>query len=215
VKDPSPQPARIYVVRHGETPGNAARVFQTPETPLSARGVRQAERLARRLADEGIGHILTSDLVRATMTAERLEAATGAAVTCDPLLQERNFGDIRGTAYADLDFDAFAPDYAPPGGEDWTTFHARVVRAWARIREAAVETRGHLAVVTHGLVCISLVQNHFTLPSGETVPTSFANTALTVVDGTPPWTVRRLNCTAHLEGSDASEDLSSGSCSGL
>jgi probable phosphoglycerate mutase len=214
-KDPSLHPARIYVVRHGETPGNAARVFQTPDTPLSARGVLQAERLARRLADEGIGHILASDLVRATMTADRLEAATGASVAYDPLLQERNFGDIRGTAYADLDIDAFAPDYAPPGGEDWATFHARVVRAWARIREAAVETRGHLAVVTHGLVCVSLVQNHFTLPSGETVPMRFGNTALTVVDAAPPWAVRRLNCTAHLEGSDASDDVSSGSGGGL
>ena len=51
----------IFVVRHGETPGNAARVVQTPETPLSARGALQAERLARRLADAGIGHILASD----------------------------------------------------------------------------------------------------------------------------------------------------------
>jgi hypothetical protein len=32
----------IFIIRHGETPGNAARVVQTPETPLSARGVRQA-----------------------------------------------------------------------------------------------------------------------------------------------------------------------------
>ena len=200
----------IFVIRHGETPGNAARVVQTPETPLSARGAHQAERLARRLADEEIGHILASDLARAAMTAERLQAATGAPVAHDPLLQERNFGDVRGTAYADLDVDIFAPDYAPPGGEDWATFHARVVRAWARIREAAGETRGHLAVVTHGLVCFSLARNHFALPPGETVPMRFGNTAITLVDAAPPWTVRKLNCTAHLEGGDASDDVSSG-----
>ena len=200
----------IFVIRHGETPGNAARVFQTPDTPLSARGARQAERLARRLADEGIGHILASDLARAAMTAEHLQAATGAPVTHDPLLQERNFGDIRGTAHADVDADVYAPEYAPPGGEDWATFHARVVRAWARIREAAIATRGHLAVVTHGLVCFSLVRNHFALPPGETVPMHFGNTAITLVDAAPPWTVRRLNCTAHLEGGDASDEVSSG-----
>jgi len=199
----------IIVIRHGETPGNAARVLQTPETPLSARGARQAERLARRLADEGIAQILASDLVRATMTAEHLRAATGAPVAHDPLLQERNFGDVRGTAYANLDVDIFAPDYAPPGGEDWATFHARVVRAWARIREAARATRGHLAVVTHGLVCLSLVRNHFALPPGEAVPMRFGNTAITLVDAAPPWTVRRLNCTAHLEGSDASDNVTS------
>jgi broad specificity phosphatase PhoE len=204
------RPARIFVIRHGETPGNAARVVQTPETPLSPRGVLQAERLARRLADEGIHHILASDLARAAMTAEPLAAATGAPVTHDSLLQERNFGDIRGTAYADLDVDILAPDYAPPGGEDWATFHGRVGRAWARIREAAAGTRGHLAVVTHGLVCFSLVRNHFTLPPGEGVPLRFGNTALTLVDAAPPWMVRRLNCTAHLEGGDVPDDVSSG-----
>ena len=35
----------IYVVRHGETPGNVNRVLQTPETPLSERGLVQAERV--------------------------------------------------------------------------------------------------------------------------------------------------------------------------
>jgi len=199
----------IFVIRHGETPGNAARVVQTPETPLSARGILQAELLSRRLAGEGIGRILASDLARAAMTAERLQTATGAPLDHDPLLQERNFGDLRGTAYADLDVDLFAPDYAPPGGEDWATFHARVDRAWASIREAAGSTRGHLAVVTHGLVCFSLVRNHFALPPGESVPMRFGNTAVTLVDGVPPWTVRRLNCTAHLAGGDACDDVSS------
>jgi probable phosphoglycerate mutase len=198
----------IFVIRHGETPANAARVLQLPETPLSARGIQQAERLARRLADAGIGQILASDLARAAMTAERLRAATGAPVAHDPLLQERDFGDLRGSAYADLDFDVFAPDYAPPGGEDWAAFDARVARAWARIREAATATRGQLAVVTHGLVCFSLARNHFALPPGQSVPLRFGNTAVTLVDAAPPWTVRRLNCTAHLEGSDASDDLS-------
>jgi broad specificity phosphatase PhoE len=199
----------IFVIRHGETPGNAARVLQIPETPLSARGIRQADLLSRRLAGEGIAHILASDLARAAMTAERLQATTGSAVVHDPLLQERNFGDIRGTAYADLDFDLFAADYAPPGGEDWASFHARVDRAWEKIRAAAGATRGHLAVVTHGLVCFSLVRNHFALPPGESVPMHFGNTAVTVVDAAPPWTVRRLNCTAHLAGGDAGDDVGS------
>ena len=196
----------IFVIRHGETPGNAARIVQTPDTPLSERGIAQAEKLGQRLAGAGIGAILASDLARAVMTAERLEDAIGAPVTHDALLQERNFGAVRGTAYADLDVDLFAADYAPPGGEDWATFHARVARAWDRIRTAAGETPGHLAVVTHGLVCFSLASNHFSLPPGEAAPLRFGNTALTVVDAAAPWTVRRLNCTAHLAASAIRDD---------
>lgn len=129
-----------------------------------------------------------------------MQRATRAPLDFDPLLQERNFGDVRGTPYAKLDFDLFALDYAPPGGETWEAFHARVDRAWELIKRRAWETDGHLAVITHGLVCRSLASRHVTLPSGQDVPTSWENTSVTIVDGPAPWRVRLLNCVAHLDG---------------
>jgi broad specificity phosphatase PhoE len=188
----------IFLIRHAETDSNAALVVQTAETPLSDRGHAQAERLARRLATEGVASILSSDLARAAMTAERVQAATGAALAFDPLLQERNFGAIRGMPYAEVGADIFAPGYAPPGGESWEAFHARVDRAWGRIREVAAAVEGNLAVVTHGLVCYSLVLRHVGQPRADAPPLRFGNTAVTVVDGEPPWGVSLLNCTAHL-----------------
>jgi len=189
----------IFLIRHGETFGNAARIVQRPAIPLSPRGVAQAERLARRLGGDGIGRILSSDLARAVMTAEHLRQVTGAPLGFDPLLRERNFGDLRGTAYADLGLDMFAPGYAPPNGETWEVFHARVDRAWALVQEAAAATSGHLAVVTHGLVCRSLASRHLVLPAGEDVPERWENAGLTVIEGPAPWRVRLLNCVAHLE----------------
>jgi probable phosphoglycerate mutase len=189
----------IFLIRHGETPGNAARIVQRPGMALSARGVAQAERLARRLGRDGIARILSSDLARAAMTAEHLRQVTGAPLEFDPVLQERNFGDLRGTAYADLGFDMFAPGYAPPNGETWEVFHARVDRAWALVQEVASTTSGHLAVVTHGLVCRSLASRHLILPAGQDAPERWENSALTVIEGPVPWRVLLLNCTAHLE----------------
>ena len=189
----------IFLIRHGETPGNARRIVQLPGIPLSPRGVAQAERLARRLEREGIARILSSDLARAAMTAEHLRQVTGAPVQFDPLLRERNFGDLRGTAYADLGFDMFAPGYAPPNGETWEVFHARVDRAWALVQETAAPTSGHLSVVTHGLVCRSLASRHLILPAGQDVPERWENSALTVIEGPAPWRVRLLNCIAHLD----------------
>jgi len=188
----------IFLIRHGETPANAARIVQRPGIPLSPRGVAQAERLARRLGREGVARILSSDLTRAAMTAEPLRRVTGAPLRFDPLLQERNFGDLRGTAYADLGFDIFAPGYVPPNGETWEVFHARVDRAWALVRETAAGTSGHLAVVTHGLVCRSLASRHLILPAGQDVPERWENSGLTVIEGPAPWRVRLLNCIAHL-----------------
>jgi probable phosphoglycerate mutase len=193
----------IFLIRHGETVGNASRVVQRPDNPLSLRGVAQAECLARRLASEGISQIVSSDLARAAATAAHLQRATGAPLTFDPLLHERNFGDIRGTAYADLGFDMFEPDYAPPNGESWPVFHARVDRAWTRVQALAGAGAGHLAVVTHGLVCRSLASRHLLLSDGVLVPERWENTSVTIIEAVAPWRVQLLNCIAHLEDLDA------------
>lgn len=188
----------ILLMRHGETPSNAARVVQTPDTPLSPRGVEQANRLAARLAALSVARILTSDLARALETAERVRAATRAELGIDPLLQERNFGDVRGTPYAELGVDLFAPDFAPPGGERWEEFHQRVDAAWARVRAVAAATPGNLAVVTHGLVCYSLALRHLELPGGAPAEMRVPNTALALIESSPPFRVSVWGCTAHL-----------------
>ena len=194
----------IFLIRHGETDCNAARIVQTPDVPLSARGLAQAEQLGGRLAATGIAAILSSDLRRAVMTAERLQASTRAPLALDAGLRERNFGDVRGQPYAALGVDILAPDYEPPGGERWADFHARVDAAWARIIAAAAATDGDLAVVTHGLVCHSLALRHLQL--GPDAPIHWHNASLTVVEGRPPWTVHTFNCTAHLAGAAAAGD---------
>jgi broad specificity phosphatase PhoE len=190
---------RILLIRHGETAGNAARVVQKPDIPLSPRGEAQADALARRLAGDGITQIFSSDLERAAATARRLRATTSAPIAFDPLLQERNFGDVRGTPYDQLGFDLFEPDYAPPNGETWEMFHARVDQAWERIQAMAASTAGTLAVVTHGLVCRSIAARHVRLADGMLVPEKWENTSVTIVDAQTPWRVSMLNDIAHLE----------------
>jgi probable phosphoglycerate mutase len=193
----------IFLIRHGETVGNAARIVQLPDSPLSPRGLLQADRLARRLAGEGVAHIVSSDLARAAATAQALQRATTAPITWEPLLHERSFGDLRGRAYADLGLDMFASDYEPPNGESWSVFHARVDRAWERVQALAAATDGNLAVVTHGLVCRSLAARYLRLPVGAVVPERWENSSVTIIDCPAPWHVRRLNCVAHLDDVDA------------
>jgi probable phosphoglycerate mutase len=188
----------ILLVRHGETDGNAARILQRPDVPLNERGVRQAEQLARRLCARGFVAILCSDLVRARMTADPLAAGSGIAIEESPLLAERNFGDLRGMAYAALAEDPFGPDVAPPNGEDWPTFHARVADAFAFIVSRRRSANGALVVVTHGLVCRAMVERHTLVPEGAIVPERFDNTGITVLHEDAPHRVSLLNCTRHL-----------------
>jgi 2,3-bisphosphoglycerate-dependent phosphoglycerate mutase len=188
----------ILVVRHGETDGNARRILQRADVPLNARGMQQAEQLARRLSGHGFVHILCSDLLRAQMTAAPIAALTGIAIEESPLLQERNFGDLRGTPYDDLAEDPFGPDYAPPNGEDWPTFHARVADAFAFIVDRRRSLDGTLVVVTHGFVCRAMVERHALLPDGVVSPERFGNTGVTVLHQDAPHGISLLNCTQHL-----------------
>jgi probable phosphoglycerate mutase len=188
----------ILIVRHGETDGNTGRILQRPDVPLNARGIRQAQALAERLAAHGFVHILCSDLERARMTAVPIAARSGIAVEENPVLQERNFGDLRGLPYAALGEDPFGPDFAPPGGEDWPAFHARVAEAFALIVRRRHDLDGHLVVVTHGLVCRALVERHVPLADGVLTPERFDNTGVTVLHEDAPHAASLVNCIRHL-----------------
>jgi 2,3-bisphosphoglycerate-dependent phosphoglycerate mutase len=188
----------ILLVRHGETDGNAAHILQRPDIPLNKRGRRQAERLAERLAAMAYVHVVCSDLLRARMTAAPLTARPGIEIEENPLLQERNFGDLRGMPYAELPENPFGPNFAPPNGEDWPSFHARVAQAFAFIASRRRSLKGALVVMTHGLVCRALVERHALLPDGIVAPERFDNTGITVLHEEAPHGVSLLNCTRHL-----------------
>lgn len=206
----------IYLIRHGETAGNRNRVIQVPETPLSEQGLSQAAQLGERLRDAPIAEIWTSHLTRARQTAAAVERTTGAALSEMPDLEERNFGSLRGTPYADLEVDPFVPGFNPPGGEGWDDFHLRVARVWSEIvahhqaRYASASSPTHLAVVSHGLFLRALLEGvllsdaqraeHGDADGAVAMP----NTALSIVtpllDGTEfrGVAIERLGCTAHL-----------------
>jgi probable phosphoglycerate mutase len=211
----------ILLIRHGETAGNRDRIVQVPETPLSDRGLAQAAQLGRRLAREPIAEIWTSHLMRAHQTAQAIERLTGAPLAVHPDLEERNFGDLRGTPYTELRVDPFVPEYDPPGGEGWIAFHERVDRTWEKIerywldRIASRGVNAHLVVVSHGLFLRSLLERR--LLSAEELErygagsgkVEIANTALTIVapvGGSATGARHRvelLACIVHLEADAA------------
>ena len=82
--------------------------MQPPDTPLSPRGLLQARAVAERLRAEALSALWSSDLPRAWQTADAIARACGLAALPQPLLHERNFGDLRGRAYDSLGFDPLA-----------------------------------------------------------------------------------------------------------
>lgn len=199
----------LILVRHGETPLNAARTLQPPDTPLSERGIAQARAVAQRLSALGIAGMVSSDLPRACATAHAIADATGIAFSTTPLLQERNFGDWRGRPYESLGFNPLSSDAAPPGGESMSAFRQRVALAFTHMLEQRQALPGPLVVVTHGLVIQALLHAHVTLPSGLTLPDTFGNTSVTIFSEHPPHSSEVAGCTRHLASDSLRHDAKS------
>ena len=202
----------IYLIRHGETALNVARVVQPADTPLSARGVVQAQALGERLGALGVTAILSSDLPRALQTAQAIAAATGAPIETSALLHERNFGDLRGQSYDGLGMNPMTMIDAPPHGESAEAFAQRVAQAFALIVQRRSALGGTLAVVTHGLLLRVLLGAHVRLPDDATAPIHLGNTSLSMIHPEAPHQVSVLDCTRHLDGgaSDDAKALSGG-----
>jgi len=97
-------PARICVVRHGETDWNTAGILQGwLDVPINERGRTQARELAQGFAGSGFSCVYTSPLNRALETAEIIAATLRlpSPVRHDGL-KERNFGLIQGIPKAEL-----------------------------------------------------------------------------------------------------------------
>ena len=91
----------VRIARHGESEGNFAGALQGSrfDTPLSARGSRQAEFLAIRLAREAIDAVWASPMIRARETAAIVAAPLGLGVSLDGDLVEFDWGVWSGRPY--------------------------------------------------------------------------------------------------------------------
>ena len=152
------QATRIIAIRHGETAWNLdTRIQGHHDIPLSAVGHRQAERLAAALSDEPLAAIYASDLTRARQTAHYLGQAHGVAVTPEPALRERGFGDFEGKTFSEIEallpeqslrWRRRDPEFAPAGGESLLALRSRVVAAAERL--AAQHPGELIAMIGHG-----------------------------------------------------------------
>lgn len=106
-----PPPTRLYLIRHGQSAGNAeGRFGGHGPTPLSDLGREQAEKTAQLLAKEGIDVIYSSDLERAVQTAEPLAKLLDLPIHKSTAFRERHVGVLEGLTF-DESKQSFPNDY--------------------------------------------------------------------------------------------------------
>ncbi len=83
----------LYLVRHGESQWNTIKKRMGQfDSPLTNKGIKQAQQIADQLKDVTFTRIYTSDLGRAVETAHIIGKLLKVPVSLDPLLRERSFG---------------------------------------------------------------------------------------------------------------------------
>jgi len=98
----------LYLVRHGETDANAQGIVQGwLDTTLNEKGIAQAVKVAAGF-NKPIDVIYSSDLVRATRTAQEFRLLDEEVPYIeDARLRERDFGDAAGTHRDEHDWEQF------------------------------------------------------------------------------------------------------------
>ena len=152
------------MVRHGDVEADMSRYWGRTDVPLSDAGIRQAKRLARRLAGEAFDLVYSSDLRRAVDTATTIVEHRRLSVVACPELREIDFGQCEGLTFDEMKdrfavtegiWNADGPEIRFPGGESIRTLAGRVGRFAERLHR---ETSRSALVVAHGgslsvLVC--------------------------------------------------------------
>ncbi|MDT0170405.1 histidine phosphatase family protein [Pseudarthrobacter sp. BRE9] len=153
---------KLLLIRHGETPGNVLGQLDTdhPGPGLTELGERQAEAMARSLANERIGALYASTLIRTQITAaplarlhaldvevldglHEIEAGSLEKLT-DHESHKRYMGTVMSWAAGDLDL-------RMPAGPDGHAFFERFDAAIAKMADRAErQQHGTVAVVSHG-----------------------------------------------------------------
>ncbi len=156
---------RFGLVRHAETLWNRERRIQgQSDSPLTAKGKKDADNWGRQLSRFSWDCILMSDTGRAVETATRINHHLQAPMDSDPRLREQDWGDWTGQIISQIENEASdlmpnAPEtgwhFCPPGGEDRMRVCQRSHRVLA---EAAARWQGHtIMIVTHEGVIKTLI----------------------------------------------------------
>lgn len=90
----------LYLVRHGESQANLERRLAGQfDSPLTPKGMQQAQEVARSLKNVHFDFAFSSDLIRAKETTEIIAAKHNLTVQTNHLLRERQFGHFQNKTY--------------------------------------------------------------------------------------------------------------------
>ncbi len=155
------------LARHGETLFNVQGRWQgQADSPLTERGLAQARELGRALSTEPITAVYSSDLGRATQTAQEVATIHGLTVCLDVRLREIETGGFTHKNWAEIDAEypgqREAWRHAPskmrlPGGETLLEAQGRALEFFTEVMPAHADQT--IVVISHGGIGQAILVN--------------------------------------------------------
>jgi probable phosphoglycerate mutase len=204
---------KVYFVRHGLTNFNIDRKVQDYTDTLSEEGLKQAEDVAERMSHINFDLLLSSDMVRAKQTAEKIAEKTGHTPQFSSLFVEAKYpSSLVGLSRDEEAVQAYYLEQKKHNDDlDWKYEDEETVNMLRnRTKEAlayiADQKEDSIAVVTHGrflrhILCQILVGD---ILNREQEDYAFkhivtSNTGINVLDyGEDGWKLATWNDHAHL-----------------
>lgn len=186
----------IYLIRHGQSIGQADNTVHDEMTPLSREGRQQIETLVPFMQNLQITKMYTSPLKRAEESAEILAKALKVGYEQDNDFGEWNYhGKFEGSwdehriQYPQLHISSgcFDPDFKLAGGESYNEFVARVHKRAKWLAEPGSES---IAVVSHFCALNIITNTILDLPIREEFCFEFANGSISKVTIKPDFPTR-------------------------
>ena len=145
---------KLYLMRHGETDGNKARVLQGRlNNPLNQVGREQARNAKERINEIPFDAYYVSPLARALETAQIVTGLDAESFIIDDRIAEISFGSQEGHSLEELgpEFGKFFSD--PPAYkqvEDAESFEQLIARIGEFLEEMKNKPHDNVLVVSHG-----------------------------------------------------------------
>lgn len=195
----------VFFIRHGVTQWNKSLKYQgQTDIDLSEEGLAQAEKVAARLSKEPFSAIYSSDLRRASVTADIIGTYHSMPVNLVPGFREISFGKWEGLTYDEIkaswpneidNFFNLASQVKIPDGESFIDLKRR--------SEASLQQILHdhpdqcVAVVSHGGVIRTMLCAALNIDLDLIWSFRQENTAVSIVEYTENFNVIRLMNDAH------------------
>ena len=165
----------LIAIRHGETEWNLERREMGQfDSPLTKRGIQQAEAIGRRLSGIPFDALYSSDLGRAAQTAGIIASLSGKVVRYYPGLRERHMGLFQGLTWEEIGkkfpneretYERIGYWDVVPEGETAQQRLDRTARAFTAIAEEHPDQT--VTVVTHAGVLTGFLQFVLGMPFGS------------------------------------------------